>query len=163
MSKYAGSPGRSIRSVKTCGCGLQRSPEIALTPSMCSEPSSNSRLLTSATQSFSRKPGRSSRNRSSYAASTIAHAVFSSVTSSSVLTIRMSCISACPSTTVIPAASSARSTGSSTMSTPSGSPSKPSWSSSTRIFSATASARPTTEPRSVEIPARERSSPSHGL
>src|SRR5690349_22487150 len=61
MSKYAGSPGRSIRSEKTCGCGAQRSPEIALTPSTCSEPSSNSTLFTSATQSFSRKPGRIAR------------------------------------------------------------------------------------------------------
>src|SRR5437764_903432 len=60
MSKYAGSPGRSIRSVNTCGCGLQRSPEMAFTPSTCSDPSSNSTLLTSATQSFSRKPGRRS-------------------------------------------------------------------------------------------------------
>ena len=49
------------------------------------------------------------------------------------------------------------------MSTPSGSPSRPRCSSSIRIFSATASARPRTDPRSVEMPARERSSPSHGL
>ena len=132
-------------------------------PSMCSEPSSNSRWLTSATHSFSRMPGFIALNRSSYAASTIAHAVFSSVISSIVLTMRMSCISAWPSTTVMPAASSARSTGSSTMSTPSGWSSRPRSSSSTRIFSATASARPLTEPRSVEMPARERSSPSHGL
>ena len=30
ISKNAWSPGRSMRSVKLCGCGLQRSPEIAL-------------------------------------------------------------------------------------------------------------------------------------
>ena len=30
MSKQAWSPGRMIRSVKLCGCGEQRSPEIAL-------------------------------------------------------------------------------------------------------------------------------------
>ena len=30
MSKKAWSPGRSSRSEKVCGCGLQRSPEIAL-------------------------------------------------------------------------------------------------------------------------------------
>ena len=28
MSKNAWSPGRMMRSVKLCGCGLQRSPEI---------------------------------------------------------------------------------------------------------------------------------------
>ena len=56
--------------------------------------------------------------------------------------IRTSCISAWPSTTVMPAASSARRIGNSTMSTPSGSPSRPRSSSSTRIFSATDSARP---------------------
>ena len=41
MSKKAWSPGRSRRSEKTCGCGLQRSPETALIASTCSEPSSN--------------------------------------------------------------------------------------------------------------------------
>ena len=30
--------GRTMRSVKLCGCGLQRSPEIALTASTSSEP-----------------------------------------------------------------------------------------------------------------------------
>ena len=72
--------------------------------------------------------------------------MFSSVISSGVFTMRVSCISAWPSTTVIPAASSARRTGSSTMSTPSGSPSRPRCSSSARIFSATASARPGNRP-----------------
>ena len=57
MSKNAWSPGRMIRSVKLCGCGLQRSPETALTASTCSEPISYSRLLASATMSFSRMPG----------------------------------------------------------------------------------------------------------
>ena len=38
MSKNAWSPGRISRSVKLCGCGLQRSPEIALTASTWSEP-----------------------------------------------------------------------------------------------------------------------------
>ena len=40
MSKNAGSPGRIRRSLKTCGCGEQRSPEIALTPSTYSDPRS---------------------------------------------------------------------------------------------------------------------------
>ncbi len=40
MSKNAWSPGRMIRSVKLWGCGLHRSPEIALTASTWSEPSS---------------------------------------------------------------------------------------------------------------------------
>ncbi len=111
--------------MKTCGCGEQRSPEIAFTPSTCSEPSSNSFLFTSATHSFSRIPGRIARKSSSYAASTIAQAVLSSVISSSVLILRTSCISAWPSTTFTPAAWSANSTGSSIMSTPTGSPSRP--------------------------------------
>ena len=38
MSKNAWSPGRSMRSVKLCGCGLQRSPEMALIASTSSEP-----------------------------------------------------------------------------------------------------------------------------
>ena len=38
MSKNAWSPGRMRRSVKLCGCGLQRSPEIALIASTQSEP-----------------------------------------------------------------------------------------------------------------------------
>ena len=38
MSKNAWSPGRIRRSVKLCGCGLQRSPEIALIASTQSEP-----------------------------------------------------------------------------------------------------------------------------
>ena len=44
MSKKAWSPGRMIRSEKTCGCGLQRSPETALMLSTCSEPRSNRNL-----------------------------------------------------------------------------------------------------------------------
>ena len=36
MSKKAWSPGRSMRSVKLCGCGLQRSPEMALIASTSS-------------------------------------------------------------------------------------------------------------------------------
>ena len=39
MSKKAWSPGRMMRSVKLCGCGLQRSPEMALIASTSSEPS----------------------------------------------------------------------------------------------------------------------------
>jgi len=38
MSKNAWSPGRISRSVKLCGCGEQRSPEIALMASTQSEP-----------------------------------------------------------------------------------------------------------------------------
>jgi hypothetical protein len=38
MSKKAWSPGRIRRSVKLCGCGLQRSPEIELIASTQSEP-----------------------------------------------------------------------------------------------------------------------------
>ena len=58
MSKNAWSPGRMSRSVKLCGCGLQRSPEIELTASTWSLPISYSRLLARATISFSRRPGR---------------------------------------------------------------------------------------------------------
>ena len=58
MSKYAGSPGPQHPVGEDVRVRAQRSPEIAFTPSTCSEPSSNSTLLTSATQSFSRKPGR---------------------------------------------------------------------------------------------------------
>ena len=65
MSKNAGSPGRISRSLKTCGCGEQRSPEIALTPSTYSEPRSYSVLATSPTASFSRTPGRRNRYSSS--------------------------------------------------------------------------------------------------
>ncbi len=57
MSKKAWSPGRMIRSLNTCGCGLQRSPETALMLSTCSEPRSNRNLVTSATRSLSRTPG----------------------------------------------------------------------------------------------------------
>ena len=49
---------------------------------------------------------------------------------------------------------------------PTGSDSRPRCSSSTRIFSATSSARPDSgdmAPRMVEIPERLRPSPSHGL
>ena len=45
MSKKAWSPGRSSRSENVCGCGLQRSPEIALIASTCSEPSSKSTFM----------------------------------------------------------------------------------------------------------------------
>jgi hypothetical protein len=38
MSKNAWSPGRISRSVKLCGCGAQRSPEMALIASTQSEP-----------------------------------------------------------------------------------------------------------------------------
>ena len=65
MSKYAGSPGRRARSVNTWGWGLQRSPEMALTPSTNSDPISYSTLLTSATHSFSRMPARMVRYSSS--------------------------------------------------------------------------------------------------
>ena len=64
MSKNAWSPGRMIRSVKLCGCGLHRSPEIALTASTWSEPISYRRLLASATISFSRMPGLSTSTMS---------------------------------------------------------------------------------------------------
>ena len=57
MSKKAWSPGRMIRSEKTCGCGLQRSPETALMLSTCSEPRSNRNFVTLATSSLSRTPG----------------------------------------------------------------------------------------------------------
>ena len=45
MSKKAWSPGRMMRSVKLCGCGLQRSPEMALIASTSSEPSSVEHLV----------------------------------------------------------------------------------------------------------------------
>ena len=61
MSKNAWSPGRSSRSANVCGCGLQRSPEIALIASTCSEPSSNSVFIACATTWFSVIPGRSIR------------------------------------------------------------------------------------------------------
>ena len=57
MSKKAWSPGRISRSLKTWGCGEQRSPETALMLSTCSEPMSNSALVTSATSWLSRTPG----------------------------------------------------------------------------------------------------------
>ena len=57
MSKNAWSPGRIRRSVKLCGCGLQRSPEIALIASTQSEPISYSRSVASATISLSLTPG----------------------------------------------------------------------------------------------------------
>ena len=57
MSKNAWSPGRISRSVKLCGCGLQRSPEIALIASTQSEPISYSRVVASATISLSLTPG----------------------------------------------------------------------------------------------------------
>src|ERR1051326_5229897 len=44
-SKNAWSPGRIMRSVKLCGCGLQRSPEIALMASTSSEPCSYKNLV----------------------------------------------------------------------------------------------------------------------
>ncbi len=59
MSKKAWSPGRMRRSENVCGCGLQRSPEIALIASTCSEPSSKRRRMAAATTSFSFTPGRS--------------------------------------------------------------------------------------------------------
>ena len=68
-------------------------------------------------------------------------AVLSRVISSRVLILRASCISCWPSTTWMPSACSANSTGGSTASTPSGSPSRPRSSSSTRILRATSSAR----------------------
>ena len=74
MSKYAVSPGRISRSENTCGCGLHRSPEMELTASTSSDPFSYRYRFTSATQSFSRMPGRSSRYSSSYAPSTRAAA-----------------------------------------------------------------------------------------
>src|SRR5947208_2668958 len=57
ISKNAWSPGRSMRSVKLCGCGLQRSPEIALIASTSSEPCRYRNSFTMATMSFSRTPG----------------------------------------------------------------------------------------------------------
>lgn len=57
MSKKAWSPGRSRRSEKTCGCGMQRSPETALIASTCSEPSSKRRRWASATTSELLHPG----------------------------------------------------------------------------------------------------------
>ena len=94
------------------------------------------------------------------------HAWLRSRISSRVLTTRACCISCWPSTTSTPSFCSAKSTGSSTASTPTGSPSSPRCSSSTLIFFATFSARPDSgdiAPRMVEMPARERPSPSHGL
>ncbi len=38
MSKKQVSPGRMMRSVKLCGCGLHRSPDTALIASTSSEP-----------------------------------------------------------------------------------------------------------------------------
>ena len=57
MSKNAWSPGRMIRSLKTCGCGVQRSPETALMLSTCSEPRSKRNFVTSATSWLSLIPG----------------------------------------------------------------------------------------------------------
>ena len=57
MSKNAWSPGRISRSVKLCGCGLQRSPEIALIASTQSEPMPYRRAVASATISLSFTPG----------------------------------------------------------------------------------------------------------
>ena len=57
MSKKAWSPGRMIRSLNTCGWGVQRSPETALMLSTCSEPSSNRYFVTFATSWLSRTPG----------------------------------------------------------------------------------------------------------
>jgi hypothetical protein len=88
-----------------------------------------------------------------------------SVISSCVLITRASCISCWPSTTCTPSAWSAKRTAGSSASTPTGSPSRPRSSSSARIFRATLSARPERgdiAPRSVEMPARDASSPSHG-
>ena len=45
MSKNAWSPGRMSRSLKTCGCGLQRSPLMALMLSTCSLPMSKSAFV----------------------------------------------------------------------------------------------------------------------
>jgi hypothetical protein len=54
------------RSVKLCGCGEHRSPEMALMASTQSEPISYRRLLASATMSFSRTPGLSASKMSWY-------------------------------------------------------------------------------------------------
>ena len=92
--------------------------------------------------------------------------MLSSVISSRVLITRASCISCWPSATWMPSFWSANRTAGSIASMPTGSPSSPRCSSSTRIFLATSSARPDCgdmAPRRVEIPARERPSPSHGL
>ena len=83
------------------------------------------------------------------------HAVFSRVISSSVLITRACCISCWPSSTVMPSACSASSTGSSMTSTPIGSLCRPRCSSSMRILRATSCACPISgpiAPRSVEMP-----------
>src|SRR5437870_12845669 len=74
-----------MRSENTCGCGLHRSPEMALTASTNSDPRSYNTLLTSPTAWFSLIPGFIARYNSSYAASTIAAEWFSSEISSCVL------------------------------------------------------------------------------
>jgi len=57
MSKNASSPGRIMRSVKLCGCGLQRSPEIALIASTSSDPLRHRNSVAIATTSAWRTPG----------------------------------------------------------------------------------------------------------
>ena len=126
MSKKAWSPGRMIRSLNTCGCGLQRSPDTALMLSTCSDPRSNRNFVTSATRSLSRTPGLRRSDSIWYAPSTIEQAVLSSMISSIDLTSRASSMTCWASTTVIPSASSAATIGGSTMSTPSGMSSTPS-------------------------------------
>src|SRR6266566_4071487 len=126
-----------MRSENTCGCGLHRSPEMALTASTNSDPRSYNTLLTSPTAWFSLIPGFIARYNSSYAASTIAAEWFSSEISSCVLITRASLITCCPSTTLMPSFSSANKIGGSTTSTPNGSLCSPRFSSSTLIFRAT--------------------------
>ena len=103
MSKKAWSPGRSRRSANVCGCGLQRSPEIALIASTCSEPSSNSTFIAAATTSFSLHPGPQHAGRSPRRPRRRSPAAWSSsASSSSVLSLRASSITGCESATSDP-------------------------------------------------------------
>ncbi len=136
MSKNAWSPGRIIRSEKTCGCGLHRSPAIELIASTNSEPISYSRLWASPTTSLSRTPGLRNSKMSWYTPSTIAQAWVSSVISSWLLISRASIITCCPSRTSSPARWSSRNTVVSATSTPSGMSARPSSLSTERSSSA---------------------------
>ncbi len=102
MSKKAWSPGRMMRSLKTWGCGEQRSPDTALMLSTCSLPRSNRNFVTSATSWLSLTPGLSFSAISWYAPSTMAQAVLSSVISSIDFTSRASSMTCWASSTADP-------------------------------------------------------------
>ncbi len=120
MSKNAWSPGRIRRSVKLCGCGEQRSPEMELIASTQSEPISYSRAVASATISDSFTPGFSASAMSWYTPSTMAAAMLSSVSSSMFFTSRACSITCWPSRTSMPSFCSSNIIGGSTTSRPSG-------------------------------------------